>query len=448
MADQSSGFASLGISIPKVLLPKAGTDLAKWTVVACDQFTSQPEYWKAADDIVGEAPSTLRLMLPELYLEEADVDARVSRIHETMDAYLSEGVFADPQECFVYVERTVTGGKCRRGLVVAMDLECYDYRKGSTTLTRATEATVEERLPPRVKIRQSARLETPHVMVLIDDPDRTVIEPLANQKGSMEQVYDVELMQKGGHLSGYRVPDKVANGAIRDGLAKLAQTDVFKKRYDVESNDVLLYAMGDGNHSLASAKSWWERCKSEGAGMDHPARYALVELVNVHDEALEFEPIHRVVFGCEADSLVAAWKDFATERGGTVETEAMDSFAAVKDRVKAGDESRHVIGFTGPTGHGVSVVSTPYHNIEVGTLQLFLDEFLQRNQDARIDYIHGDDVVSDLSSKDGNMGFLLPVLDKNDLFRTVVLEGALPRKAFSMGEAQDKRYYMECRAIR
>ncbi|HEX5943507.1 MAG TPA: DUF1015 domain-containing protein, partial [Anaerolineales bacterium] len=297
----------LGIQIPQVYLPRTGTDLTKWAVIACDQFTSQPEYWNEVEKIVGDAPSTLNLTFPEVYLEKPDGDERIKNIQATMRKYMDEGVL-QPHDGLVYVERTVDG-KTRKGIVLCLDLESYDYNKGSSSLIRATEGTIVDRLPPRMKIREGATIELPHILVLIDDPNRTVIEPLGAAKSKLETLYDFDLMLDSGHLAGYAVNDELENQVV-EALRALASPETFAAKYGIGMDQpVLLFAMGDGNHSLATAKAIWEKIKSQ-VGMDHPARYALVEIENVHDEGLEFEPIHRVLFGLKKDLFTELEKTF------------------------------------------------------------------------------------------------------------------------------------------
>ncbi|HVN71296.1 MAG TPA: DUF1015 domain-containing protein [Desulfomonilia bacterium] len=434
----------VALQVPRILLPKQGIDLTRWSVVACDQFTSQPEYWKQVDDLVGDSPSTLRLIYPEAYLNCTDNEEQLGRIRKSMESYLAEGILVPQGEGFVLIERITARGTIRRGLLVCLDLEHYDYRQGCTCLIRASEGTVIERLPARVKIREGAPIELPHIMVLIDDPGMTVIEPLFGKR--LTKLYDFELMMNGGHIRGYQVNDAGMIREISRSLMKLADPARFSDRYRLRSADVLLYAVGDGNHSLASAKLFWDRLKDLSADktavMSHPARYALVELVNVHDKGLEFEPIHRVLFKVRQDDVFNAMTDFFMPKDSEV------SFLSEYDPELMERENAHVIEFMTGDDHGHVVISNPRWNLEVGSLQAFLDSFCSNHQEAEIDYIHGEDVVRELARKPSAMGFLLPVLSKHDLFKTIIMEGVLPRKAFSMGHAEDKRYYVECRKIR
>lgn len=409
-----------------ILLPKSGTDLTKWSVVACDQYTSQPEYWNETEKIVGGAPSTLDLILPEVYLENSDVAQRIEKIHESMKKYIADGLFDEYKNSMIYVERMTADGM-RAGLVGMIDLEEYDYRKGSTSSVRATEATVVERIPPRIKVRNGAPLELPHIMILIDDGAETVIEPLTAKKSQMKKLYDFDLMQKGGHISGYLLsPEDIA--AADKALTALGDKAAFNKKYGLDNAEVLLYAMGDGNHSLATAKEYYEQLKRENPDKDlsnHPARYALAEIVNLHSPALRFEAIHRIVEGVDTEKLLSALK---SELGAS-DSEGVQQFTAV-------------VG-----GNDITInVTKPTSNLTVGSLQQFLDKYIKENG-GKVDYIHGEDVVRKLAAAPDSIGFLLPDMGKDELFPTVIKDGALPRKTFSMGHAEDKRFYMECRLI-
>lgn len=408
-----------------ILLP-AREAMPKWSVVACDQYTSQPEYWDVVARTVGDAPSALHVTLPEIYLEGRDVDARIDAINRTMRQYLASGVLHELHGKYIYVERTQRDGVVRHGLMGVVDLECYDYRKGSQSLIRATEGTVLERIPPRVRVRQNAALELPHIMLLIDDAQRTVIEPLLEEKARFETAYDFPLMQDSGALTGYIVDD-AAQARIDAALRALADPAAFHEKYHVpEDKGVLLFAVGDGNHSLATAKECYEQLKktlSPEQAQAHPARWALVELTNVHDAALQFEPIHRVVFDVDPAAMMAALADYYT----------------LSDE---GQAFTCVFGGKKQTVH----VKNPPSNLAVGTLQAFIDAYLAEHG-GRVDYIHGEDVVESLAREPGNIGFLLPPMAKEELFPTVILDGALPRKTFSMGHAYDKRFYLEARSI-
>ena len=431
----------LGIQIPQVYLPKKGTDLIKWAVIACDQFTSQPEYWSDVEKIVGDAPSTLNLTFPEVYLENSGGEDRIKNIQSSMHNYMEEGIL-QPHDGFVYAERTVAG-KTRKGIVLCLDLEAYDYNKGSSSLIRATEGTIVDRLPPRMKIREGALLELPHILVLIDDPKDSVFEPLRLAKSKLEKLYDFDLMLESGHLAGYAVNQELENQVV-EALRGLADPETFSAKYGIDQNQpVLLFAMGDGNHSLATAKAIWEKMKPQ-VGMDHPSRYALVEIENVHDEGLEFEPIHRVLFGLKKDLFAELEKTF----GANLTYKPVSS---AEEMVKAVDSARgpkQTIGLVGAGKRfGVIKIANASSNLPVGTIQTFLDIFLKEGGAEKIDYVHGEDVTVKLGSQPDNTGFYLPGMDKSDLFKTVILDGALPRKTFSMGEAREKRFYMEARKI-
>jgi hypothetical protein len=436
-------YPQVGIQTPTVYLPRPAVDLSRWAVIACDQFTSQPDYWEQVEALVGDAPSTLRLTLPEIYLGKPGEAERIAQAQAKMEEYLRQGVLA-PQEGMVYVERQIQG-KCRRGLVLCLDLECYDFHTGSQSLIRATEGTILERLPPRMKIRRGAALELPHILVLIDDTERSVIEPLAARKADpqgLQPLYDFELMLGSGHLSGYRLQDPLLEAQVVAAFGKLADPQVFVQKYGVgTSGEVLLFAMGDGNHSLATAKAVWEELKPV-VGMDHPARYALVEIENVHDEGLQFEPIHRVLFGLKVDPL-AALRNFFGEK---VRFTPVDTYQAVFDRIERRDGPQSA-GIVFEQRFWVAELLQPSSNLAVGTLQPFVDEMLMQGRAQSVDYVHGEETVCKLAGEQGNLGLLLPSMEKSDLFKTVILDGALPRKTFSMGEAREKRFYMECRQI-
>jgi hypothetical protein len=429
--------------IPEIYLPRPGIDLEKWAVIACDQFTSEPEYWREVERIVGEAPSTLNLTFPEIHLEAPGKDERIQKIQSTMRTYLSDGSL-EPVEGILYVERRVQGGM-RRGLLLALDLERYDYNKGSASLIRATEGTIVDRLPPRMRIREGAALELPHILVLIDDPERTVIEPIAGGKPALHQEYDFDLMLGSGHLTGFTLDSEWEQRVITS-LRGLARQQTFSAKYGVAANEpVLLFAMGDGNHSLATAKAVWEKIKPQ-VGMDHPARYALVEIENVHDEGLNFAPIHRVLFHVKKD-LVASLKstfgpDFSYDSVGTAQ-----DMASRVDHGAGSSQSAGLIQSGVAPKFGVIEIAHPSSNLAVGTLQGFLDVFVKNGGAERIDYVHGGEVAVRLGSDSGNAAFYLPAMSKASLFKTVILDGVLPRKTFSMGEARDKRFYMEARKI-
>lgn len=411
-----------------ILLPKKSVDAYKWSVIACDQYTSEPEYWDSVYETVGGAPSALNLILPELFLEQNGVSDRISAIHKTMNDYISGDIFQEYKDAMVYVERMQGNGILRQGIVGAIDLEKYDFSKGSTSEVRATEATVIERIPPRIKVRQGAPLELPHIMILIDDPDCTVIEPLAAEKDSMEKLYDTELMQGGGSISGYLAAEDQQQ-RIDQALTALADPAVFAEKYGMADTPVLLYAMGDGNHSLATAKEFYEQLKKAEPDKDlsdHPARFALAEIVNLHSDALKFEAIHRLVYDVDNDKLIA-------------------ELTAALELSEDKESDQYVICCCGGTEKKMWI-NKKSSNLSVGSLQNFLDKYIAENG-GKIDYIHGSDTVKQLAEKHSGIGFILPDMDKSQLFPTVIKDGALPRKTFSMGHAEDKRFYMEARKI-
>ena len=424
MNNQWPGFGPADILLPQ------NCDLTKWSVVACDQYTSQQDYWERVAQTVGDAPSTLKLILPESQLEDGHFEEHIADINRTMDEYLDEGLFRTLPNALIYVERWLDNKKLRRGLVGMVDLECYDYNAGSSSLIRATEGTVITRLPPRVAVRRNASLELPHIMVLVDDPDKQLIEHLTYETDRMEEVYDFDLMERGGHITGYLLPEDL-QADVCEILNTLARPHDFARKYDAKGKPVLLFAIGDGNHSLAAAKAAYEEKKQnipQEQWADLPSRYALVELVNLHDESLEFEPIHRVCFDVDAGEL-------------------MKDFLAAYPGAHYGEGDGHTITYVFDTEVGKITIPKPTAQLPVGTLQEFLDQWMQTHS-GRIDYVHGDDVTWELGRKPGNIGFLLPAMGKDELFKTVIFDGALPRKTFSMGEAHDKRFYLEARKIK
>jgi hypothetical protein len=423
------------------MLPSWAVDLHKWAVIACDQFTSQPDYWKKVEELVKGSPSTYDLILPEVFLGTPEETRRIRSTQAAMQKYLQDHVLFQ-HEGLIYVEREVDG-KTRHGLMLALDLDCYDFNKGSQSLIRATEGTIIERLPPRIRIREGAILEIPHIMVLIDDPQRTVIEPLATVRSTLQPLYDFELMLDSGHLRGYLVHNQELETQVMQAIARLADPQRFQQAYSVgKEQGVLLFAVGDGNHSLATAKSIWEKIKAT-AGPDHPARYALVEIENVHDEGLAFEPIHRVLFGAQP-----GWKDALSEFfQGNVQFSHCANDQDMIARIKSGAEHYQSAGVVTEKSVELVSYSKPTSNLVVGTLQPFLDQWLKAGGASHIDYVHGDDVLCRLGKQPGNLAFYLPAMNKSQLFKTVILDGALPRKTFSMGEAHEKRFYMESRRI-
>jgi len=440
-------LAKLALHVPTILFPRSGVDLTRWTVIACDQYTAEPEYWQAVDQLVGSAPSTLRLTFPEVFLGKDDETARIAAINAAMDRYLADGTLRELPPGFVLLDRQTAHVPSRKGLIVALDLEHYSYLPGAQTLIRATEGTILDRLPPRIRVREKAPIELPHIMVLIDDPEHTVIEPLFDRE--LPALYDFELMQNGGRLRGWHVDEPAVVEQIGRALERLADPRCFEERYG--SNKVMLYAMGDGNHSFATAKAIWEQLKAATPDpatiMDHPARYALVELVNVHDPGLEFEAIHRVLFEVDADNLLACAKAHFSAVGTPCRVDWLADAAEVEAARATAPAGSHAIPFIAGGRHGLLTVVQPHLTLAVATLQEFLDAYLAKGAHGHIDYIHGAVAVERLSAAADAVGFLLPALSKHELFRTIVHDGALARKTFSMGEADEKRFYLECRRI-
>ena len=426
---QHSTFLPADILLPSHDVTSKGT----WACIACDQFTSEPEYWAAAAQAVGDAPSTLRLMLPEVYLSETAT--RLPTIHAAMRQAQKDTLVCHPGS-MIALSRIQSDGRERRGLVGMIDLETYDYTKGSTALIRATEGTVLSRIPPRVAIRRDAPLELPHVMLLIDDPEDSVLSPLFEDEAqsSMPLAYDTELMLGGGHATGRFLTDAQMS-EVQLALDALITPEAMAARYGDSTLAPLLFAVGDGNHSLASAKAAYEEIKAAigaEAAATHPARYALCEVVNLHDKALDFEPIYRVVFDVDREDLLAALRVYLTKLDGTAAPQTMQCvYGTPKQPLTVTLTAEH-----------------PVQQLTVGTLQAFLDEYAAAHPEIEVDYIHGADSLTTLACREDAIGFLFDGMKKDELFRTVIYDGALPRKTFSMGHARDKRYYMECRAIR
>jgi hypothetical protein len=433
-----------GFRLPRILLPRLDIDLSKWAVVACDQYTSEPDYWHCVARDVGDAPSTLHLIFPEAFLGAADAPARIARIQQTRRRYLIDGLLHE-HDGAILVERTL-GARTRRGLMLELDLEHYDFRPASTSLIRPTEGTIVERLAPRIEVRNGAELELPHILVLIDDPDRTVIEPIAAARDALPRLYATDLMQGGGHVAGYAIAGAPIERAVQ-ALRALGSAPTFAARHGVaRSTPPMLFAVGDGNHSLATAKSIWERVKGT-VGTQHPSRWALVEVENIHDPALEFAPIHRLLFGVRDDPRRA----FTDALGARLTCTELSTATELRARVTAAARgtSNHAFGLIGP-GPRFSLIeiADPPSTLAVGTLQPIVDRLIEQGGATHVDYVHGDDALERLAMQEGNVGIHLAPVDKSDLLRMVVREGVLPRKTFSMGEAHEKRFYVEARRIR
>lgn len=417
-----------------ILLPAAGVPLDPWACIAVDQFTSQPEYWQRAEHLADGKPSTLHIVLPEAYLGTPQEAERLESIRRTMEEY-RKSVLTRKVHGYVYVERTQMDGTVRQGLVGAVDLDSYDYAKGSKPAIRPSESTVVERIPPRLKVRRGATLETPHVMMLADDADCTLIEPIGLMKNQLPPLYDGELMLGGGHLRGWAVEDPALIAQIDSALAALADPAAFARRWPAaKGQQPMVLAVGDGNHSLATAKAYWEELKptlSEEQRRTHPARWCLAEVCNVHSPAIEIEPIHRVVFGVGAKELYAALDAWDQQQGS--------STTMSDQRLRLAD------------AHGESAVAlaNPPAPLTVGSVEAFLADFLPAHPGVTVDYIHGESTALALASDPAKpaTAILLPDFAKADLFKGVVRGGVLPRKTFSMGHAEEKRYYIECRKI-
>ncbi|MBO4705587.1 MAG: DUF1015 domain-containing protein [Spirochaetaceae bacterium] len=450
-----------GLTVPEILLPAATTDLKAWAVIACDQHTQDREYWKRCEATAAGKPSTLHIILPEVYLGDADKQERIAAIHSAMEKYLKDGVFSAAKKCFIYIERTTSYGRVRKGLVTALDLEAYEWEPDSKALVRATEATIVERIPPRMEIRRGAPLESPHIMLLANDKAKELVEKTGEDAKKREPAYSTPLMENSGSLKGWIVDGEKEMEHI------LAALETLKKDGTGADGSSFLFAVGDGNHSLATAKAVWNEFKLKNGGVkgadgrisipagleNHNARYALVEIVNIYDDGLTFEPIHRVLFNMkdsDADSLI---ETLCAKLGGKAET--CGSKDELNSKVSA---SKGFVGIvTEKNGSPVyTLIRTDITDLVVSKLQPVLDEFLKAaqasaasasSQKPEIDYIHGSDEVFRLGEKQNSIGILLPPIAKESFFSTIAGNGPLPRKSFSMGEASEKRFYFECRAL-
>ncbi|HAK45085.1 MAG TPA: DUF1015 domain-containing protein, partial [Spirochaeta sp.] len=400
MKNSKEILGSFGIKVPEILLPADRNIMAKWAVIACDQYTSQLDYWEKVAELSGGSPSTLNLVYPECYLEEAEPEKRINSINSSMHEYMEKKVLSEPAEGFILVKRDTPVSKNRWGLMAALDLEEYDFSEGSTSLVRATEGTILERIPPRVKIRKNAELELPHIMVLIDDPEKSLIEPLTAVTDKLENIYDFDLMMNSGHIRGYRVDSDEHIAGIASALSKLGSAKAMKNKYN--SNSSFLFAMGDGNHSLATAKTIWEDFKKNNAGedglMEHPSRWALVELVNIYSEGIEFEAIHRAVFNISPDNFLQKASD-----SGKFKLTEKNSLKEIMNIIDS-NPSVQTCGYCSKGSYGIIEAVNPDSSIAAGTFQNFIDSFINHNSEASVDYIHGIDVTDELGKKDGNIG--------------------------------------------
>ena len=400
------------IVAPHILLPRKGTDMTAWAVIACDQFTSQLDYWDDVEKLVGNKPSTLRMMFPEAYLGKVDEEAYIKKTNETIKKYLSDGTLVDEGECFILVDRKTNVVERRLGLMIAIDLEDYTYEKGVKSLIRASEATIVERIPPRLKIRKDADVELPHILFLYDDKDRAINEELYKRRNEFEKVYDFKLNKDGGHITGYKIKDTKPIIEKFESLLK-------------KNNNGLLFIVGDGNHSLATAKAHWDKVKvnlSEKERENHPGRYALVEALNIYDEGLIFEPIHRVIFNAGEGFLVGLRKVLNGENESY-------SYSLEKGKEKL------MMPRKGPQAYK--------------SVQSYVDNYLKEHKEASVDYIHDEDqTIAVAKANKGSVSLIMPALTKGDIFEYIALDEVLPRKAFSMGHAVEKRYYLESKRIK
>ena len=428
----------LGLRIPEILLPK-NIDLSTWSVIACDQYTQDKDYWKNVEEKAGNKPSTLNLILPEVYLGSPDKADRIKKIRQSMKEYLDTGVFADAKKCFIYLERKTAFGRTRKGLVAQIDLETYEWKPFSKANIRATEATIVERIPPRMEIRKGAPLELPHIMLLVNDKDDLLVGANKPTDGRAP-IYDGELMANGGHITGWALESKVDIEGVEKALNLIAEKNASP------DDSTFLFAVGDGNHSLATAKAVWDEYKKEHPeDKDSPVRYALIEIVNIYDTGLTFEPIHRVIFNIDNEALI---KKLAEKLNGNIK--ALDDADKV---IKAVKDSWANFGFfylDSESKQKNVLLETKIKELAVARLQPEIDAFLKELPDqskVEIDYIHGTDEVLKLGSKENSLGILLPPIAKDSFFETINGRGPLPRKSFSMGEADEKRFYLECRRL-
>ena len=400
------------IKAPHILLPKAGIDMNAWAVIACDQFTSQLDYWQDVEKIVGNKPSTLRMMFPEAYLGKVNEEEFIKKTNSTIEQYLNDGTLVDQGECFILVDRSTPDVKRRLGLMIAIDLEDYTYEKGIKSLIRASEATIVDRIPPRLKIRQDAAVELPHILFLFDDKKRSIIEDLYAKRGDFQKIYDFDLMKNGGHITGYKISDTKPIIAKFEKLLK-------------ENDNGLLFIVGDGNHSLATAKAHWDKIKvnlSQIERENHPARFALVEALNIYDEGLIFEPIHRVIFNVKDDFVNGLKEVLKGENKSYL-------YSLEKGKIDIS------IPKSGPLAYEI--------------VQSYIDNYLKNNPNSSVDYIHDEDQTIEVAKAHPNsVALIMPALTKSDIFAYIALDKVLPRKAFSMGHAVEKRYYLESKKIK
>lgn len=403
------------VRIPVVLLPRKGTDMSKWATIACDQFCARPQYWTELTEYVGDAPSTLKITCPEIYLNSGNLDERISEVWKNMNAYVESGLFVG-REGFVLVEREVENGEKRVGVMIAIDLDAYDWNRVRVPI-RATEDTLVERLPVRIKIREKAPVESPHAIVLIDDPDRSIIEPLYAARGEAEKLYDFDLNMGGGHITGYAVPDPEA---LIAKLEALLDPEVQTKKYGFDAG--IMFAVGDGNHSIATAKVMWENLKKSLTPEErevHPARYMLVEMVNLYGGGMDFKPIHRLIYSRDeefVDGLRAA----------------LEGNGKLKLIYKDGEE----------------YVDCPEQaSLTISAVQTYIESYAKLNKGFEVEYVHNEGHLIEAVEEANGIGIVMPDFPNAELVNFVVNVGNLPKKAFSIGEPEHKRYYLECKSI-
>lgn len=415
-----------------ILLPKFSNNadlMGKWSVIACDQYTQDYKYWDDTKKFIGDSKSSINIIVPEIYLNDNDIDEKINKVNNVMQQYINDGIFNELKNTFIYVERKQKNGALRRGIVGVIDLEEYDYNKGSTSKVRATEGTVLERIPPRLKVRTNACIEIPHIMMLIDDNNKDIIECNDLIKETFNVVYDFDLNNDSGHITGYQMTE-AACVEVENKLNALDDLQKFNKKYNSNEKSPLIFAVGDGNHSLATAKAYYDNLKQQigDEAVNSPARYALCELVNLHDDSLVFEPIHRVIFDTDYDLFI-------------------EELSKMYNLTFDDDTEGQTIDVVS-NGHKQTITITNSDEfLTVGTVQKFLDYYCKK-YNCEVDYIHGADDVHKLTQTSSNIGIILDAMSKNNLYKSVIECGALPRKTFSMGEAYDKRFYVECRKIR
>lgn len=427
-------FEEMGVKIPEILLPK-NLDVSTWSVVACDQYTQDRNYWNDVEKIADGKVSTLNLILPEVYLNDADKPNKIEKIRENMKKYLSDGVFDSEKKEFIYIERKTAYGRIRHGLICAVDLETYEWKPFSKALIRATEATIVERIPPRMEIRRNAPIESPHIMLLVNDKDKILVEGTGNLVKNKKETYSGDLMKNSGSIKGWDVSSDSEIEYVRSSLEKIAEKN------KCADGSTFLFAVGDGNHSLATAKAVWDEYKTQNPGVkDSSVRYALVEIVNIYDSGLTFEPIHRVLFNVDSKILIKDLKE---------KFNAEEKILSTKEElIESVKNSKSNFGFTF-TENGQKnfvLLSTKINGLAVSAFQPALDEFI-KSSNSEIDYIHGEDEILRLAEKSNTCGILLPPVEKDSFFNTINEKGPLPRKSFSMGEADEKRFYLECRKL-